>query len=162
TSLASKTWWHTAFANHPYGRDTRGTLDSLPRITIGDLRGYVNRAFARKELTVSIVGDLDAVTAGKLIDRAFAALPAESTLKPVPPVNPAGLGRRIVVNVDVPQAAVMFGGLGLARNDPDFIAAYVVNHVLGGGTFSSRLYKEVREKRGLAYGVSDSIYWLRS
>jgi zinc protease len=57
---------------------------------------------------------------------------------------------------------VTFGGQGIARNDPDFMAAYIVNHILGGGSFSSRLYKEVREKRGLAYGVSDSLVWLKS
>jgi zinc protease len=71
------------------------------------------------------------------------------------------MGRTIVINLDVPQAVVAFGGQGLARHDPDFMAGYIVNHILGGGTFSSRLYKEVREKRGLAYGVSDSLVWFR-
>ena len=65
-----------------------------------------------------------------------------------------GLGSRIVVDLDVPQAVVKFGGRGIARSDPDFMAAYIVNHILGGGSFSSRLYREVREKRGLAYGVN--------
>jgi zinc protease len=60
----------------------------------------------------------------------------------------------------VPQASVTFGGAGIARHDPDFMAAFIVNHILGGGSFSSRLYKEVREKRGLAYGVFDTLVWL--
>ncbi len=60
----------------------------------------------------------------------------------------------------MPQTVVDFGGPGIARNDPDFMAAYVVNHILGGGSFSSRLYQEVREKRGLVYSVSDSLVWL--
>jgi zinc protease len=159
--LASRRWWETAFPGHPYGRETKGTLETMPRITVDDLREYVRRAFARNELTVSIVGDIDAKTAGELIDRAFAGLPAKNDLKPVANAKPAGLGRRIVINVDVPQAVVTFGGQGIARNDPDFMAAYIVNHILGGGTFSSRLYKEVREKRGLAYGVSDSLVWFK-
>jgi zinc protease len=112
-------------------------------------------------LTVSIVGDLDVKTAGELIDRAFAKLPAKNNLRRVADVKPGGLGRRIVVNLDVPQAVVTFGGQGLARSDPDFMAGYIVNHILGGGTFSSRLYKEVREKRGLAYGVSESLVWFK-
>src|SRR5690606_14612227 len=62
---------------------------------------------------------------------------------------------------DVPQAVILFGGPGVARSDPDFMAAYVVNHILGGGSFSSRLYGEVREKRGLAYGISTSLVWLK-
>ena len=160
-SLASRRWWQTAFPDHPYGRESQGTLDSVPRISAADLRGYVNHVFARNELTVSIVGDVDAKTAGELIDRAFAGLPAKGDLKPVASASPAGLGRRIVIDLDVPQAVVTFGGPGLARHDPDFMAGYVVNHILGGGTFSSRLYREVREKRGLAYGVSDSLVWFR-
>ena len=159
--LASRRWWQTAFPDHPYGRESRGTLESVPRITAADMREYVRRVFARNELKVSIVGDVDAKTAGMLIDRAFGALPAKNDLKPIANATPTGLGRRIVINVDVPQAVVTFGGQGIARQDPEFMAAYIVNHILGGGSFSSRLYKEVREKRGLAYGVSDSLVWFR-
>lgn len=159
--LASRSWWHAAFPNHPYGRESKGTLETVPRVAASDMRDYVRRVFARNELTISIVGDVDAKTAGELIDRAFAGLPANNELKPVASATPRGLGRRIVINVDVPQAVVNFGGQGIARNDPDFMAAYIVNHILGGGSFSSRLYKEVREKRGLAYGVSDNLMWLK-
>ena len=159
--LASRSWWQTAFPGHPYGRESKGALETVPRITADDMRDYVRRVFARNELTISIVGDVDAKTAGELIDRAFAGLPAKNDLKPVATASPRGLGRRIVINVDVPQAVVTFGGQGIARNDPDFMAAYIVNHILGGGSFSSRLYKEVREKRGLAYGVSDSLMWFK-
>jgi zinc protease len=159
--LASRRWWQTAFPDHPYGRESKGTLETMPRITADDLRGYVRRVFARNELKISIVGDVDATTAGALIDRAFAGVPAKNNLKAVADATPTGLGRRIVINVDVPQAVVTFGGQGIARHDPEFMAAYVVNHILGGGSFSSRLYREVREKRGLAYGVSDSLVWFR-
>ena len=159
--LASRRWWQTAFPDHPYGRESKGTLESVPRITAADLREYVRRVFARNELKVSIVGDVDAKTAGMLIDRAFGALPAKNDPKPIANATPAGLGKRIVINVDVPQAVVTFGGQGIARQDPEFMAAYIVNHILGGGSFSSRLYREVREKRGLAYGVSDSLVWFR-
>jgi zinc protease len=159
--LASREWWRTAFPEHPYGRDSKGSLETVPNITIGDLRAYVRRVFAREELTVSIVGDIDARAAGELVDRAFGALPARNDLKPVAEVKPSGLGQRIVVKLDVPQAVVTFGGQGIARDDPDFMAAYIVNHILGGGSFTSRLYQEVREKRGLAYGVHDSLVWFR-
>ncbi len=160
-NLASSRWWQTAFPGHPYGRESKGTLETVPRITADDLRAYVKQVFARNELTVSIVGDIDAATAGKLIDRAFGDLPKTNKLRPVPAASPTNLGQQIVIDVNVPQAVVNFGGQGIARQDPDFMAAYIVNHILGGGTFSSRLYQEVREKRGLAYGVSDSLVWFR-
>ena len=160
-SVASRRWWQTAFPGHPYGQESKGTPETLPRITADDMRDYVRRAFARNELTVSIVGDIDAKAAGALIDRAFGGLPAKNDLKTVANAAPQNLGKRIVIDLDVPQAVVDFGGQGLLRSDPEFMAAYLVNHILGGGSFSSRLYREVREKRGLAYGVAESLVWFR-
>jgi zinc protease len=159
--IASRNWWSTAFPDHPYGRPVNGSLDTLPRITTGDLRSYVQRVFARETLKIAMVGDIDATTAGRLIDQTFGSLPAKPELRPVPDATAQGLGRRNVLDLDVPQAVVTYGGPGLARKDPDFMAAYIVNHILGGGSFSSRLYKEVREKRGLAYGVFNSLVWLK-
>jgi zinc protease len=158
--IASRNWWGTAFPGHPYGRQVHGTLDAVPSITADDLKSYARRVLARDTLKIAIVGDIDAETVGRLVDRTFGGLPAKAELKPVADAVPQGLGRRIVVELDVPQAVVTFGGPGVARNDPDFMAAYVVNHILGGGSFSSRLYREVREKRGLAYGISTSLVWL--
>jgi zinc protease len=158
--LASRNWYATAFPNHPYGRPVFGTLESVPRITVDDLKAYTKHVLAREHLTVAVVGDIDAETAGRLIDHTFGALPAKAELVPVKPTMPQGIGRRIVVPLDVPQAVVNFGGPGIDRADPDFMAAYIINHILGGGSFTSRLYREVREKRGLAYGISDSLVWL--
>jgi zinc protease len=137
-----------------------GTLESLPRITVDDLKSYTHRVMARDKLKIALVGDLDTDTAGKLLDSTFGGLPAKGEFTPVASIVPQGLGRRMVIHLDVPQAVVNFGGPGIARSDPDFMAAYIVNHVLGGGSFSSRLYREVREKRGLAYGIHDSLIWL--
>jgi zinc protease len=158
--IASRSWWAAAFPGHPYGRPVDGTLESLPRITVDDLRSFTRRVLARDHLTIAMVGDIDPQAAGELIDRTFGTLPPTAELTPVAEVVAQGLGRRIVINLDVPQAVVNFGGPGIRRSDPDFMAAYIVNHVLGGGSFSSRLYREVREKRGLAYGISDSLVWL--
>jgi zinc protease len=160
TDIANLRWWQVAFADHPYGRPVNGTLESVPTVTIADLKDYTHRVLARGNLKVAVVGDIDAEAVKVMLDRVFGGLPAQPDLKPVPNVSPQGLGRRIVVKVDVPQAVVAFGGPGIARKDPDFMAAYIVNHILGGGAFSSRLYQEVREKRGLAYSVYDSLVWL--
>jgi zinc protease len=158
--MASRNWWAAAFPGHPYGRPVDGTLESLPRITVDDLRSYTRRVLARDNLKIAMVGDIDPQAAGELLDRTFGKLPSKAELTTVPQVVAQGLGRRIVIQLDVPQAVVNFGRPGISRSDPDFMAAYIVNHVLGGGSFSSRLYREVREKRGLAYGISDSLVWL--
>ncbi len=160
SDISSRQWWKTAFPDHPYGRPVDGTLESIPQITVDDIKAYTRRVVAREMLKIAVVGDIDADMLGRLLDKTFGALPAKADLRPVANVKPQGIGRRIVVQLDVPQAVVTFGGLGIARNDPDFMAAYIVNDILGGGSSSSRLYREVREKRGLAYGVYDSLIWL--
>jgi zinc protease len=158
--IAGKRWWSAAFPDHPYGRPVSGTLETVPRVTADDLKAYTRHVFARDNLKVAVVGDIDAASVAAMLDKVFGALPAKAELASVPQVAPQGAGQRITVALDVPQAVVTFGGPGIARRDPDFIAAYIVNHILGGGTFSSRLYYEVREKRGLAYSVYSSLVWL--
>ena len=155
--LASKRWWETAFAGHPYGRPVRGTFDSVAAMTADDLRGYVKNVFARDTLKVGIVGNIDAATAGALVDKVFASLPAHASLKEVPYAQPQGIGSVVHVDLDVPQSVVLLGGAGIPRKDPDFMAAFLVNHILGGAAMSSRLYSEVREKRGLAYSIYSTL-----
>jgi zinc protease len=151
--IGTRLWWRTAFPEHPYGRPTNGTLESVPTLSRDDLRDYTRRVFARDRLKIAVVGDIDAKTLGPALDRIFGALPAKSELQPVPSTKMDSVGKKLFVPLDVPQAVVNFGGVGIPRKDPDFIPAYIVNHILGGGSFSSRLYREVREKRGLAYSV---------
>jgi zinc protease len=158
--IASRRWWEAAFAGHPYSRPVRGTQETLANITVEDLKSYSRRMLARQNLKIAVVGDIDAETLKPLLDRVFGALPAKPDLTPVANAVPQALGREIDVRLDVPQTVVDFGGPGIARQDPDFMAAYLVNHILGSGSSDSRLYQEVREKRGLVYSVSNSLVWL--
>ena len=155
--LASERWWATAFPGHPYGLPQHGTLKTVPAITADDLKAFTQKVFARDNLKVAIVGNIDAKAAGALIDQVFGSLPATGALAPVASAVPQGLGRKIAINLDVPQSVLMLGGAGIMRKDPDFMAAFVLNHILGGSAFSSRLYKEVREARGLAYSVYSAV-----
>jgi zinc protease len=158
--IASLKWWETAFPGHPYGRPANGTVESVAKITAPDMRTFLKRVLTRDTLKIGVVGDVDAAAIARLIDRAFGTLPAKGDLTPIPDATIQGVGRRIVVDLDVPQTVVTFGGPGVQRSDPDFMPAYLMDHVFGGGAFTSRLYREVREKRGLAYGVSDNLLWL--
>src|SRR6202012_5370530 len=143
-----------------YGRASNGTLESVPTITAADLRDYVNRVLAKDTLKVAVVGDVDPDTLGKLLDHTFGSLPAKASLTPVPDIEVTRPPQRAFIPLDVPQTVVTFGGPGIRRHDPNFMAAYVVNHILGGGALSSRLYREVREKRGLVYSVYESLVWM--
>ena len=158
-SLAGRKFLEIAYGDHPYGRPAGGTLESVPNITIADMKNYVGRVLTREHLKIAVVGDIDAASLGTLLDRTFGRLPAKSTLVPVPDIAASNPPQREFIALDVPQTVVTFGGPGIRRNDPDFMAAFVVNHILGGGS-GSRLYREVREKRGLAYSISDSLVWM--
>ena len=160
TALASRKFLEVTFGDHPYGRQASGTLDSVPTITVADLKDYVGRVLAKDTLKVAVVGDVDPATLGKLLDQTFGSLPAKAKLTPVADVEAAKPPQRAFVPLDVPQTVITFGGPGVKRSDPTFMAAYVVNHILGGGGLSSRLYREVREKRGLAYSVFESLLWM--
>ncbi len=159
TSLASRKFLEMAFGDHPYGRPNNGTLESVPDITVADLKDYVGRVLTKERLKIAVVGDIDAESLAALLDRTFGGLPAKSRLTGVAEVQAEKPPQHAFIVLDVPQTVVTFGGPGIKRNDPDFMAAFVVNHILGGGS-GSRLYREIREKRGLAYSISDSLAWM--
>ncbi len=159
-ALAGRKFLEIAFGDHPYSRTASGTLESVPAITVDDMKDYVRRVIARDTLRVAVVGDVDPSTLGKLLDETFGSLPAKADLTPVPDIAAAKPPHRAYLPLDVPQTVITFGGPGIARHDPDFMAAYVVNHIMGGGGLSARLYREVREKRGLAYSVFESLLWM--
>jgi zinc protease len=160
TSLAGRKFLEIAFGDHPYGRQANGTLESVPKIDVADLKDYFHRVLARDTLKIAVVGDVDPATLGSLLDKTFGGLPAKASLTPVPDVVAAKPPQRAFIPLDVPQTVVTFGSPGVMRHDPNFMAAYVVNHILGGGGLSSRLYHEVREKRGLAYSVYGTLLWM--
>lgn len=150
---ARRAWRRAVFRNHPYGREHTGTEASLKSITVADMRAFLKSRLARDVLVVGAVGDIDEKTFGKLMDRAFSALPAKAARAKVAEAKISGAGRVIVTERDIPQSVVVFGQKGIKRKDPDFYAAYVVNYILGGDGMTSRLATEIREKRGLAYSV---------
>jgi zinc protease len=151
-SLASLAFDAAAFADHPYATDGDGTIDSVTALTHDDIVAAHMGALARDRIYVAATGDITAAELGLLLDRLLGDLPATGASLP----GRAALhltGGVTVQNFPGPQSVVMFGHAGIKRDDPDFFAATILNEVLGGGRFSARLMTEVREKRGLTYGV---------
>ena len=151
--VAGRAWSKAAFGDHPYGRTSEGTKETLAAIARDDLVRYTSKVFARDTLKISVVGDIDAKTLGLLLDKVFGALPAKSNLVPIPPVQVAERAAQTVIQMNVPQSVAVFGHAGPLRKDPDFMPDFMVNYIMGGGGFNSRLMEQVREKRGLAYSV---------
>ncbi len=152
-SMAARALRRLSFPGHPYGWPVRGDLDTLEAITRDDLVDLRARTISREKLVVAAVGAIDAATLATKLDLVFGALPARGSLVETPAVTLSGVGDVQVDTLDIPQTTIRFARPGLARKDPDYIAATVVNHILGGGAFTARLFREVREKRGLAYSV---------
>ena len=152
-SMAARSLRRASFPDHPYGQPVRGDLASLDSIGRDDLAGMQAATLSRDMLKVAVVGAIDAATLADKLDHVFGALPAQGHRHDVPAVTLAGVGDIHVETSDIPQTTIRFARPGLARKDPDYMAATIVNHILGGGAFTARLFREVREKRGLAYSV---------
>ena len=151
-SIANEALFTALFPDHPYGRRSIGTLESVSGLAGPDLAAQHQAIFARDTLKVAVVGAITAEELAPLLDKVFGGLPESGTLKPVAETAPV-VGETIRRTLDVPQSSIRLALPSLKRKDPDFLAAFVMNHILGGGSFTSRLYDEVREKRGLAYSV---------
>ncbi|WP_230532738.1 M16 family metallopeptidase [Microvirga roseola] len=160
--MATRRFFEEGFAGHPYGRPTSGTPESVAAITRGDIVDMHRAMIARGRIKVAVVGAIDADRLAGLLDRVFGSLPEAQPLGIIEPAVLQKIGERIVVDLDVPQSVIRFGMHGIAWRDPGFIPAYVLNHILGGGAFTSRLFQEVREKRGLAYSVGTSLVSYRA
>lgn len=152
-TIAGLTFDRQAFGNHPYGASRYGSAESLAGLGRDDLIAAKAAVLARDRVYVSAVGDISAADLGRLLDDLLGDLPARGA--PMPPRADYALrGGVTVVDLATPQSVVVFGQPGIRRDDADFFAAFVLNQILGGSGFSARLMDEVREKRGLTYGIS--------
>ena len=156
-SVAARTLMEAEFAGHPYARDPDGTPDDLKKVTQEQLKQRVAALLLRSGLVVAAVGDIEEADLARLLDRAFGNLPLGTPPALPPEWTPPTKARTIVVERPVPQSTVLMALPGVQRDDPDWYAALIMNHILGGGGQQSRLFSEVREKRGLAYGASSSL-----
>lgn len=151
-AIASARFDALAYGDHPYGSSYEGTEQSVSALTRDDLLAAHSATLARDRVYVGAAGAISAEALGELLDDLLGDLP--ETGAPMPDQIEVGLpGGTVVVPFDTPQSVAIFGQPGLERDDPDFIAAFVMNTILGGGGFEARLMTEVREKRGLTYGV---------
>ncbi|PWK75505.1 pitrilysin family protein [Aminobacter sp. AP02] len=153
---ASRKWAEAIYSSHPYARPDTGTEASLATVTAEDLRAFHKANFTRENLHVAVVGAIDAETLKKRLDEVFGDLPEKAQLRPVERAEPK-LGQTMHIEYPLPQTSLQLVYPGVSREAPDFLAAALMDHILGGGTFSSRLFDEVREKRGLAYSVSSAL-----
>lgn len=145
------------FAHHPYAQNSGGTVTSLKNITADDLKAFHDHALARDNLMVAVSGDIDAATLAKALDRIFANLPERAEIAPVPQADFAYGGMTGLYKVNIPQTIIEIEQPMLPRQDPDYFKAEVMNFIFGSSGFGSRLMEDIREKRGLTYGIYSAM-----
>ena len=152
-SIAIAAWYREAFPDHPYGNLGDGTVNSIKALNKNDLKEFMLRHVVRNSLFIAVAGDISSVELGQKLDQVFSKLPLNGSREKIMKISPMATGRTLVIERAIPQSIVIFGHSGIKRDHPDWYIASVMNRILGGGGFSSRLMKEIRVKRGLAYGV---------
>lgn len=150
--IAGKAFASMAYGAHPYGTVAQGTPESVAALTRDDLVEAHTNVLVRDRLLVGAVGDITPAQLGTLLDLLLGDLPESGPMLP-PKVEPQIEGGITVVEFDTPQSVALFGQRGISISDDDYFAAVLLNQIVGGGSFESRLMQEVREKRGLTYGV---------
>lgn len=155
-TIASERFDLLAFGDHPYGSSGDGTIETVAALTSDDVVAAHKTALARDRVFVAAAGDITAEELGLLLDHLLGDLPATGAPQPddAPWLLPPGV---TVQDFPSPQSTVFFGQQGIPRDDPDFFPAFILNEMLGGGRFTARLMTEVREKRGLTYGIGTYI-----
>lgn len=151
-ALASKAFNALAFGDHPYGSSGDGTIQTVTALTRADILAAHKGALARDRIYVAAAGDITAAELGTLLDKLLGDLPATGTPMPARADWLLAPGTS-VIDFPTPQSTVLFGHAGITRDDPDFFAAFILNEVMGGGRFTARLMSEIREARGLTYGI---------
>lgn len=155
-SIASRIFREQAFEDHPYERDSDGTIDSVTALTRDDLIAVHAATMARDRLYVAAAGDISAGELGALLDTLLGDLPA--TGAPLPAKADLMLtGGTTISPFPGPQSVILFGQGGIRTDDPDYFPALLLNEAMGGSRFSARLMTEVRAKRGLTYGIGTSL-----
>jgi zinc protease len=151
--ISGRLWSETVFPGHPYSKPSDGTEKTVATLTAADLKSFVRDRFTRDRLIIGVVGDISEEELKGRLDSVFGDLPAKGPNFAIPETKPAGAGKTLIIRKQIPQSMMILGHAGIKRADPDWYAALLVTRVFGGGGLSSRLYEEIREKRGLAYSV---------
>ena len=154
--IAQSKLYELTFPDHIYSSSGLGSTDKITLLNGNDLRQAHKVAITRDRISVSIVGDISEIQAIEMLDELLENLPNSSKLLPKRVRANLDLGT-VLVDYPSPQSVAFFTFKGISRTDQDFFAAFVMNHILGGGGFNSRLMKKIREERGLTYSVNTSL-----
>jgi zinc protease len=158
--IARRKLTETLFAGHPYARSPSGTVASVRGITVADIRGFLKQRFGRDQMLITAAGDITPAELSALLDKTFTSVPAKAAPFTIPEAKPADTGTTVTIQRAIPQTVISIGAPGIKRDDPDWYTGQIINYVLGGGGFQSRLMDAVRgagTKKGLSYGFSSAF-----
>jgi zinc protease len=152
-AIAEKAFFAAIYAKHPYATPSLGTEESVTALTRQDVADFHQRYYTGNNAVVAIVGAIDRTAAEKIAERVVGKLPAGEAAATLPPVRSLAAAKVERIPYPSAQTHILVGQPGISRDDPDYFPLVLGNHVLGGSGLVSRMAKEVREKRGLAYSA---------
>lgn len=155
--LAGIAFYQALYGQHPYGHPDTGTLETVSQLTLDDVRRFYRHYYVAANAIIVMVGDLNRRQAEQTAEKLLSGLPAGQKPSPVPDVTMPSQGASRHIEFPSTQTHVLVGLPGTYRKDPDYFALYLGNHILGGGSLVSKLFEEIREKRGLAYSASSAF-----
>ena len=152
STLASNKFNQNFFKDHVFSKNIKGSEDSLKNITKLDLVDFHKKSLLRNNLIIGVSGNINVNQIKKYIELVFGELEDNQQIYSIQKFNSLSVGEKIF-EMKTPQSSVLFGHPGLERNNDNFFALRIANYILGGGGFQSRLYKNIREKKGLVYSI---------
>ena len=152
SSVADRKFDEFFFGSHNFSRTIKGSQESIERISRKDLVAYHKNVFAKENIVIGVSGNIGEKEVKRYISMVFGNLPSVGNQIKISTFNSLKVGEE-VFKMDTPQTTVMFGQPGISRTEKNYFVARIANYILGGGGFQSRLYKEIREKRGLVYSI---------
>lgn len=151
SALADLAFYKALYGHHPYATPPIGTRDSVTALTRQDVVDFYKKYYVASNAIVVIVGAVDKPEARKIVRQLIDPLPKGKPAPALPAVPAVTKAETIKQQHPSTQTTILVGQVGDSRHDPDYFPLYVGNHILGGSGFGSRIVKEIREKRGLAY-----------
>ncbi|MCX4188581.1 M16 family metallopeptidase, partial [Methylophaga sp. OBS4] len=153
SAMAARVFYKNLYGDHPYATMPAGDSESVSRLTVADLKRFYQQFYVANNAVIVIVGAVDKAQAGQIAEQVVSGLPAGEAAPALPQVDQLKQPQQVKISHPASQTTIMMGQPGISRDDADYFALYVGNHILGGSGLVSQLSDEIREKRGLSYSV---------
>lgn len=153
SAIASRAFYANIYGDHPYASMPAGSDEVMPHLNVKTLKKFYQQYYVARNATVVLVGAIDRAQAQAIAEQLLSGMPEGEMANPIKQVSGLEAAKMLPIEHPSQQTHILMGQPGISRDDPDYFALYVGNHILGGSGLVSQLSNEIREKRGLSYST---------